>query len=660
MHRGAVQRKDGQAQFKAALCLAVNGCLVERLAGEVVERRALHKTQQFGAWPLHLGAGLQHRVHQVGDLDGTLAQAQVGRLFERGLQPREAQGSAVQQQLGFDAAQGGPGTVARRLQVGRHVAEAHILQAGRDAELALGAGQVVGQVPEVATDAKVHRTHLALAHGLAHIAARVGANGDGQVVVHLLGAAAREAGGEVEHARKAGAAGAAGWVAGVPVDRAGAFGVCIGQAELVQPDVDAFGIQPPSRLGTQAFERDAGALEDAGQVEHPVGNGEAGLAAVFAQLEVAAEPLDAGAPERRTFGAGRCLSRQRLEVQAHHTTAGSVALRPPGGMGLGWRCGGGHWRAVGGLLEGRRQALKAQPQAFNLATGLQRSEPLAGLIGQGRAHEERGQGVEVDPVDLQLGGSGLIALRCLVPEQALPRRPVQPLGGAQAQGLRLDLQPLFVPAAAEPTAEFGQGEFGQTRLQAGLQACEGHVGGGAGDLTARHIDPGLQAALAAAHFHHRIGQGQVLAQLRHIDLRKIGIDLARPALPGARIGAQLRQPDERLAQLRTQAKARAPVGGGGGVQPKLVLTAAVAGHKIKLRQRQCRLATQLVGPADGAAPDGEFTLGEKPLGAAAFFRGVGKQVQPSDLDPPGGVAPYVEHGGIDDDLLKAQAPERQG
>ena len=88
---------------------------------------------------------------------------------------------------------------------------------------------------------------------------------------------------------------------------------------------------------------------------------------------------------------------------------------------------------------------------------------------------------------------------------------------------------------------------------------------------------------------------------------------------------------------------------------------AVAQRAVDLAQDQRRCLAHAVRPAQGAAANDKFALRKQPVrnrAVAAF--GVFGNLQPADENFPVSLAPDIEFGAIDHQLLEAQPPERRG
>ena len=177
-----------------------------------------------------------------------------------------------------------------------------------------------------------------------------------------------------------------------------------------------------------------------------------------------------------------------------------------------------------------------------------------------------------------------------------------------------------------------------------------HIRNAAGHHSLVHIKPGAQRALAAADGHARVVDLNVLTQQRHIGPAEVGIQLARPGLPRRLAGAQ-----QRCAQHRTQAKALPPGRWRRRVQSKVVALAGVAQQSLYLGQYQRRGAAQLVGPAQRAVAQHDFSLRQHPVGkgVALAVRG---QTQAGDLEQAIAAAANVQLCAVNHQLLQPQAP----
>ena len=119
---------------------------------------------------------------------------------------------------------------------------------------------------------------------------------------------------------------------------------------------------------------------------------------------------------------------------------------------------------------------------------------------------------------------------------------------------------------------------------------------------------------------------------------------------------------ERRAELAAQRETIAPWGRGRGVEPHVVAPMAIAQHQIDLRERQRRRAALLVGPAHGAAADGDFLLRKQPVGraavAAAVVGRVAAERHARHEDAPARIAPHIQLRAFQIQLLEAELEQR--
>ena len=146
------------------------------------------------------------------------------------------------------------------------------------------------------------------------------------------------------------------------------------------------------------------------------------------------------------------------------------------------------------------------------------------------------------------------------------------------------------------------------------------------------------------------------AQLGHIGQRQIGKQRAAPALPVTG-PAQQRPPG-----LGAQREALAPVDRRRGVQPQFMVPPPVAQHQQHVAHLQGRRGALLIHPAQQAAAHHHLMLVEQPVGrrVAVHRRAVGGgHVQPRDVPAALRIAPHLQPGVVDQQLLKAQAQRQQ-
>ena len=469
--------------------------------------------------------------------------------------------------------------------------------------------------------------------------------------MHLGGGRAGEGGVEVEHARKARAGAAARRVGRGPVQAPGAGRVGVGQAHVLQPDLDALARDVPACIGLEAGQRQLRLLEHARQVQRPVGDRDTGRTTVLGQVEVGAGARHPGPPE---FGIGP-VGRHAAAGQARQRQAADAALGLVRGDGRrGWLgLAGGHGR--------RHRTLPARRQALDAAGGPQAGEQVPAGLGQGHARGQRRQRRQVQAVGLDRGrgsGTGPARQAVVVRQPHLAGGPVQAVLGAEGQVVAGDLEALRVPGRHHPAIDALQRQFGQLLAQARGHLAQAQIGGGAGHLAALDVDPGAQPPLPGAHLGAPFGEVHIGLQTRDVDRRKVAVGLAAPVVPGRLAGRPVAQVQQGLAHLGHQAEGLAPFGRRCRVQPQQVAAHAVAGHEMQVLQGQRRLPVQLVGPAHGAALDHEFGLREKPVRGAVVVRLRTRKIEAGDFDVALRRAPDVEHRRFDQQLFEPQPPER--
>jgi hypothetical protein len=483
--------------------------------------------------------------------------------------------------------------------------------------------------------------------GFAQVAAHIVTDAQGQVAVHPGAVGAAEVGFDVEQPGKARGRRAGGRIGGLPAHPGRAVGIGALQADLVQVDLDAFALQAPAGGRLQPAHRDQRVLEDVGQLDMPVGDQHLGAAPVLIEFEV-----DTGTGHTRPSGqgvepggghaaAGRTAQAQGL----HHATGTETPLAKGFERGLG----------VVGLPGGIKVG--------DLAFGLQAVQPAVGGRPQRQAGGHLTERAQVDAFGPQHRRGGAFATGNRMTDAQHPARPDVSVTGSETQVIAAEAETVGVPVGSQATLQTHQVQLGQIGTQPGPQVLQVQLGGDRTDLAALHVGPGLHAALAGEHLDVPLGQVDVATQPTHVDAGKLGVQLAAPVVPwpGRPVGGVRHQIEQGLAQAGAQAEALAPFGRRCGVQPHLVLPAAVAHHQIQLpqRQRSVGLGPQLVGPAHGALADDELGLVEEPVARLASAVVVAAaDVQPGHFDPALGGAPHVEDRRVDDDLFDTQPPQR--
>ena len=190
--------------------------------------------------------------------------------------------------------------------------------------------------------------------------------------------------------------------------------------------------------------------------------------------------------------------------------------------------------------------------------------------------------------------------------------PVQAVIGRELQSLDGKLVTVLVLGPqAPPQGLQGQGLRSVPPLK--LQRLYRDIGHPAHGLSVIHIQPGPDRALALLQLP--VLRTQILAQMGQIDMREVQISLSAPALQTPFMHRQ-----QRLLEVAHDRKALAPALWRRGIQPQGVVPALVAQHQIHILQLQGRGIAQLVHPLQLAAADGDFGLGEDPVGVGSLPR----------------------------------------
>ena len=548
----------------------------------------------------------------------------------------------------------GPGRLPGRLPLARrhrgHGRERHVLQLRRYAELAVALVDV-RKVPQIALHPVLHLLHLAGLHCAPHPLPGAGADAQRQVARHLHSTAFDELAVQRQHARQARALAKAGARPGVPGGMELAAGVGVVEVRIQHFQFDAGqaiaarwrGVHPPLQLRAQVLERHAGFFKHAGQFEHAVMQLQLGLAAGLASHDVQVGATPAGPADAARLGRGGRGNGQALD------------------LGLG--------------LPGARRIQGPFPaglQGAHGAVGVELAQQVPQAVADGQTFTQVGQQGQVEPVGAELaagveqggqagphrGGAGCRRRgrgRRVFPQQGhLAGRPGCAIGRGEGQALNGQAQAAVLPLGREPPFQRGQRhgrEVGAQLHRHIAQRCVQRQGLGQALVP---IYPGAQGGLALLKGHWQV---KVLAQLRHVRTRQVGVQRALPALPVAGAGQQ------RAAGLAHDGKAIAPIGGRRGVQPQLVPAAPVAHHQLHIAQLQWRRGALFVDPAQRAAPDQQLVLFKEPVGCGRAVHRAGAfgvHVEAAHEPASRCIAPHFQPGAVDQQLLKAQPQCQQG
>jgi hypothetical protein len=375
-------------------------------------------------------------------------------------------------------------------------------------------------------------------------------------------------------------------------------------------------------FGVQVVERHLRLFENAGQYQRPVADRQRGLATVLVQVQ--------------------------LHRSAAH--AGHASLRAR--RGAAWVTAGGERQplhlAAQLVLRGRGQRpAPARLQAFHQALRLVALQRCARAGVERQAHADLCQRREVQPLGLQLrvlghtvGGCGALQAQVAAgPGEAVARAKAQPFG-EQGVTARKAL-PAYAPAQRD------KGQRLQLGRERGVHLGQGQVGHAAHQAGTIDVGPYPHASSPFSYFYRSVRK-HLRAQLRQIDVRKIGEQLPAPVLPLAVARVQ-----QRGAHARHEREARAPGRRRRGVHAQVVLPAVVAQQHVNLAQLQRRgRRVLLVEPAHGAAADEHLGLGEKPVGKGAVATAL-RQRDATDQDAAVRRAAQVELRALEVELLEA-------
>jgi hypothetical protein len=270
-------------------------------------------------------------------------------------------------------------------------------------------------------------------------------------------------------------------------------------------------------------------------------------------------------------------------------------------------------------------------------------------VAQRQAVGNEGERGQVEPVGTQCAVLRRAAARGRMLHPQVAAGPAHAVGRVELQGGGRELEVLCVQLAGKAAGDRAKHQRLQPPAERSIDAIEPQVGRAAHDLPVLHVGPDAQRTVAFADA--RV-ERNIAAQAGYVHVGQVGIDLAVPRLPPA--GAHRQQ---RLAELAAQGEALTPAGRRGGIEPQSVPAAPIARHKAHVGQQQGFGLALLVGPADGAAFDHQFALGEKPVGGAGLSGGVVVHVQPRHMQLAERVAAHVDLGPFDVQLLEVEAPQ---
>ena len=541
---------------------------------------------------------------------------------------------AVEDQLALDAAEGRPRRFVGRLRAAggraRHVGEAHVLDMAGDAELALlGAARAMeGEVPEVALDPHGQVLHGAALHGPRHVGAGVRRNAQRQIARHADRRTMRDLAVELDVAGIAAAARDALPAAGRPGARQLALQVGIGKAHVLQLQRDlgrlAGGsgrIDMPLQRGAHLVHRHQRFLEDAGEFERAVDDAELRITALLGRVERDRRVAQPGPPDGIRLGRGLGCERQ----------AAQCAFQ---------------------LIGGRRveRAAPAGRKVAHHALRVQLAQQLAHRVAQRHARGDLRHQRQVQPLRAEVAACGALTGARVPVQRHVAARPADAVAGQETELACRQCPVLVAMLAGEPAFDLREHQRLHVGGQLQRDLAQGHVDGRAAGLAVVHVEPGPHGAVAFAELER---QRHVPAQLADVGARQLRVDDAAPALPVAALGQQ------RLGEARAQREALAPLGRRRGIQAHLVAAQAVAHHQLHVGERQRRRAALLVGPAQRAAADHELRLAEEPVGRRAVAAARSAQVQAGDEEMPLRIAPHLQMGVVDQQLVEAQLQGEQ-
>ena len=562
---------------------------------------------------------------QPADLEGLFAIAKTGAGVG------QAHPLALEHQVALHALQHGPGHAAGGQQAGRHIGHVHVLQMPGKAEFAV-ARLRHGQFVQVALDACLQVAYLAFAHAVSHIVAYLGGQGQGQVAVNLAGVGACDARLQVQLAPSAA-------LERLPMALGLALQVGVGQLGFPLQLAQGLVLELPAQLGLQLLQGQGVFFQNAGPAQTAaIGHADVGLPALLGELRTQLRR-----PNACCDGGTRLRCVHALQVQCIHLDSALVLAH-----------------VFGGAFPVQLQLPHLPGHRVALQLGL----PVLGQ-GQAQCHFTQGLQVQLFAVEFTLaalaqGAQG--AARALAvlgrhiaagPDQALVTHKGQlPRGQRPAIGVLL---------ARHPPRNLRKTQWLQVGGQAHAHLGQVQVGGAARPVAPDDVGPQPQAAPARL----QVGaQTHMLAQLRHVHLRKPGVGLAVPVLEAASMGGQ-----QAALELAHQHKALAPFGRWRGVQAQHMLVQRVAQHQVHVGQGQgggvLRVlpAAALVGalrrPAQGAAAHHHLVLAKQPVGGGVVCALAGSTQGQASHQPlaVGGVA-HIQLGAVQHQLVQPQVEHR--
>ena len=474
---------------------------------------------------------------------------------------------------------------------------------------------------QIALDAELHVAGAARHHGIAHIVARLGGDGQGQVAVHARAVGAVERAGEVQHPGEARFVGRLAGIAGVPGGAHLALRIGVGKLHVIGLHGNAAAFDLPAQVGAQPVQRQQRVFEHARQHQRPGGHRERRLAARLGHVDVHRGAAQAQVLRRRPRGGSG--QRQAPDAALDLVLLQGIQGPFPGGLDL-----------------------------IDQALGGVGAHGIVGRGPQGQAAGDLCQRGQVQAVGAELALLWRLARGRRVDKPQVAAGPGQAVIGLELQALGGELEPAVQPPPAQAPLDRRQHQRLQVGAEGGVHIGQRQVGRAAHNLPAAHIGPGAQRAPALRHFNAHVG---MVAQLRHIDACEFGKHLAVPVFPVAVASAQ-----QRRAEQAHHGEAVAPGRWGGGVQPHVVVPVAVAQHQVDLLQRQRGGAALLVGPAHGAVLDEHFALRKKPVGRVVVVALVLGKLQPRHIDAAIGGTAHVQLRPLYIELLEPALEQRAG
>ncbi len=607
---------------------------MQRAVDPAADRGGVDEAQHGRQRPGGAALDGEHRLGgHVGDAAVHAAQGQAGHRAAHVAQRHRA---AVEDDLagGLRGRRPARRVAARRR---RRVVERHVLQRAGEAELA--ARRRAGlrrpeqrELGQVAVDAEGGAAHGAAAQGALDVAARAVRKGQRQVAREARHAAVAQAAFEPEPPREAPAAAAARAGAGLPGAGEGDARVGVGERGVLHRDGEQgrrarAPLDAPLHLRLHAVERQQRLGEHAGQLDGAVLHRQPRLAAALGGGQRHVGVAQPGAAERLRLGGRPGVDRQAGRRRLHAVAPRRVDRPLPLG------------------LQAADDA--ARPRLF---------EQPAQLVAERQPGGDLRQRGEVEPGRRDAAAGERRAGRRAVARPGgahVAGGPVQAVGGEEVEAVQGERAAAGVLAADEAAARPRQRQRLAVARRLQQHVVQRHVGGGALDAAVAHVDPGAQRALAAGGAQRQL---DVAAQLGRVGARQQGVAGAAPAPPVARPRQQ------RLPEDAAQREALAERRRRRGVEAQLVAAQPVAHDDVDRLQRQRlrRAGALLVGPAQGGAAHGELALAQQPVerGAVVAAGAGAAQLDAGDEEAARGVAPHVERGAVDDELVEARFEPR--